>query len=99
MNITGRVHALFHRFVLRRKSTSFVVLGLSFVGFGIGTLSLATVLKANIDLVFEYGWQALMDGAAMQLIELLVNGYLAMACYVVFKACEHRLVHALAERD
>jgi hypothetical protein len=90
-------HALFHRFVLRRAWTSFVVMGLSFLGFGIGTVSLATVLKANLDLVFNFGWQALMDGAARQLLELLFNGYVAMAFYVVFKACEHRLVHGLGE--
>jgi hypothetical protein len=32
-----------------------------------------------------------------QLAELLLNGYLAMAAYVVFKACEYRLSHWLAD--
>ena len=56
-----------------------------------------TLLKANLDLVLNYGTQALMDGAAMQLFELLFNAYMAMAFYVVFKACEYRLVHGLSE--
>jgi hypothetical protein len=30
------------------------------------------------------------------LIELIFTGYLSMAAYVVFKACEHRLAHDLA---
>ncbi len=97
MRLAGRAHALFQRLVLRRVWTSFIVMGLSFLGFGIGTVSLASLLKSNLDLVFSYGWQALMDGAAVQLFELLLNGYLAMFFYVVFKACEYRLVHGLGK--
>ena len=36
-----------------------------------------------------------MDGALQQLVELLTTGYVSMAAYVVFKACEHALVHGL----
>jgi len=98
MSLPARAQALFHRLVLRRVSTSFVVLGLSFLGFGIVTVNLATLLKLNLDLVVQYGWQALMDGAAQQLLELLLSGYASMAFYIVFKACEYRLVHGLADR-
>jgi hypothetical protein len=38
-----------------------------------------------------------MDGGARQLAELVVTGYLSMAAYVIFKACEYRLAHELAE--
>jgi len=99
MPIVARLRALFHRFVLRRAWTAFIALGLSFLGFGIGTVSIATLLKANLDLVFTYGWQALEDGAARQLGELLFSGYISMAFYVVFKACEYRLVHGVSDRD
>jgi hypothetical protein len=46
-------------------------------------------------LLAEHGWQAVMDGALQQLVELLTTGYVSMAAYVVFKACEHALVHGL----
>jgi hypothetical protein len=92
-----RARSLFHHLVLQRSWTCFVVLGLSFLGFGIGTVNLASLLKANLDLVLKYGAQALMDGAASQLLQLLWNAYMAMAFYVVFKACEYRLVHGLSE--
>ena len=55
------------------------------------------LFSANATLIANYGWQALMDGAAMQLVELLVTGYLSMAAYVLFKVCEHRLAHGLAD--
>jgi hypothetical protein len=88
--------SLFLRLVLQRVWTCFLVLGLSFLGFGIGTVNLASLLKANLDLVVQYGAQALMDGAARQLLQLLFSAYMAMAFYVVFKACEYRLVHGLS---
>ena len=74
-------------------------MGLAFLGFGAGTLNLFMVLRANTQLVFNYGWMALVDGAARQLIELLVTAYLSMAAYILFKACEHRLVHWLADLE
>ena len=97
MKTAHHVRELFQRHVLARPWLCFVVLGISFLGFGFFTVSLATLLKANIDLVLDNGWQALMDGAARQFFELLLNGYFAMAFYVVFKACEYRLVHMLGD--
>ena len=87
----------FQRLVLSRVWLSFIVLGLAFFIFGVGSLNLFYLLRANTNLVFEHGWMALMDGAARQLGELLFTGYLSMAAYVVFKACEYRLAHWLAD--
>jgi hypothetical protein len=87
----------FHRVVLSRRWLTFVVMGLSFFVFGAGTYNLVMLLQANVALVADYGWQALMDGAARQFVELIVTGYLSLAAYVVFKTCEHRLTHALYE--
>jgi len=78
-------------------------MGLAFFAFGVGTYNIFMLLSANFDLIAHYGWRALMDGAARQFVELSVTGYLSMAAYVVFKACEYRLTHDLTadrlERD
>lgn len=87
----------FQRVVLRRVWLSYVVMGLGFFVFGAGTLNLFFLLRANTGLVYDHGFSALMDGGAQQLAELLVTGYVSMAAYVVFKACEHRLVHWLGD--
>ena len=87
----------FHRTVLSRPWLTFLVMGLAFFAFGLGTYNLVMLFSANAALIATYGWQALMDGGARQLIELLVSGYLSMAAYVLFKACEYRLAHALAD--
>lgn len=89
--------AWFRRVVLARRGLTFVVMGLAFFVFGSGSLNLFFLLKANGQLLVEHGWQAAMDGALQQLVELLVTGYVSMAAYVVFKACEHALVHHLVE--
>jgi len=85
------MNTLFQRLVLSRLWLTFVVLGLTFLAFGVGTLNLGLMLMANTRLLSDYGWQAISDGALRQLIELAVTGYISIAAYIVFKACEHRL--------
>ncbi len=93
------VREALHSLVFGRRWLTFLVMGLSFLAFGAGTVNLFMLLKANTDLVFEHGVQALGDGAAQQLVELLITAYLSMAAYLVFKACEYRLVHWLADHE
>ncbi|MBV8380505.1 MAG: hypothetical protein JO369_07075 [Paucibacter sp.] len=88
----------FHRVVLSRLWLTYLVMGLAFLLFGCGTLNLVHLLQANLELVVNYGWMALMDGALRQLIELLLSGYASLLAYIVFKACEHRLVHWLGDK-
>lgn len=82
----------FQRVVLSRRWLTFIVMGLGFLVSGVATLNLFFLLRANLTLLLEHGWQVLADGAARQLLELLLNGYIASAAYLVFKACESRLV-------
>jgi hypothetical protein len=87
----------FHRIVLSRRWLTFIVMGLAFFVFGAGTYNIAMLFSANVEFIGRSGWQALMEGAARQFVELVVTGYLSMAAYVVFKTCEYRLSHDLAE--
>jgi hypothetical protein len=87
----------FHRTVLSRRWLTFLVMGLAFFVFGAGTFNIYMLFSANFDFISRFGWQALMDGAARQFVELVVTGYLSMAAYVVFKACEYRLTRDLAD--
>jgi hypothetical protein len=96
--MTTRLGAWFRRVVLGRRWLTFIVLGVAFFVFGSGSLNLFFLLKANADLLTMHGWQAVMDGALQQTLELLVSGYVSIAAYVVFKACEHALVHGLVDK-
>lgn len=90
--------AWFQRTVLSRRWATFLVMGIAFFAFGVGSINLFFVLKANLDLIAAHGWQAVMDGGGQQFVELIVTGYASLAAYVVFKACEHQLTHALAHQ-
>ena len=47
---------------------------------------------ANFHYIAEHGLFALREGGLRQAIELIGSGYLAIAAYVGFKACEVELV-------
>ena len=87
----------FQRVVLGRLWLTFLVMGLAFFAFGVGSLNLFYLLQANATLLLEHGWLAVMEGGLRQLAELLATGYVSLAAYTVFKACEYRLAHWLAD--
>ena len=93
------IHTHFQRHVLSRLWLTFIVLGLSFLVGALATLNLVTLLSANLGLLREHGLMALMDGALVQLIELLAQGFVGSIAYVVFKTCEHRLSEWLGGRS
>lgn len=85
-------------FLYRHTWLTFVAMGLSFLLFGFYSVNLFVLLKANIELILEYGMMALADGAAQQLAELLFAAYLSMLFFVAFKVCERVLVARLTRR-
>jgi hypothetical protein len=89
------ITAAFQRVVLGRRWLSFAVLCAGFAVFGACTLNLFVLLRANIGLIAEHGVMALLDGAAQQLLEIVLTLLAGMAAYIVFKACEHSLVQGL----
>ncbi len=80
------------RFMTRYWLLTFVIMTLSFLGFGALSVNLAQTFLSNIQLIREYGWMALQDGAFLQLMELLLTSCFAVAFYVCFKTCESALV-------
>jgi hypothetical protein len=87
----------FQRVVLTRPWLTLVVMGLAFFCFGMVSLNLLHLLRANADFLLDNGFMGLADGGALQLVELIANGYVAMLAYVVLKTCEHTLSHWLAD--
>ncbi len=85
-----------YRFLAARWWLTLILLGASFVLFGVMSLNLVTMLAANIAFLREHGLVAVQEGALRQLAELLVSGYAAALFYLVFKLCERVLVDALS---
>ena len=91
------MYSLVRQFVFARGWLCFLVLAMSFVAFGIASLNLVALLKANVDLFIEHGTMAAMDGALGQLLELLLTTLLSMVFYLCFKTCEYALIRRLME--
>ena len=85
-----------YAFLLRRWWVTFILLGVSFVLGGLLTLNLLHTLSANFAFLSMYGVDAVREGGLRQLLEATLSGYLAAACYVVFKLCEKVLVERLS---
>lgn len=85
-------------FLYRRPWLTFFLMGLSFLLFGYYTVNLFFLLKANIELILDYGMMAIGDGAGQQLAELLFATYLSMLFFLTWKVCERILVHRLTRK-
>jgi hypothetical protein len=85
-------------FLFRNPLLTFALMGGCFVMFGITSINLFFLLKANITLFIDYGLMVIDDGALDQLFELLGMAYLSMMFYMIFKVCERILVERLTRR-
>ena len=65
-------------FLFRNPLLTFVLLGVFFLLFGLTSINLFFLLKANINLFLDYGLMVIDDGASEQLAELLGSAYLSM---------------------
>lgn len=77
---------------------TFLLMGVSLVLFGLTSLNLFFLFRANINLFLDYGTMVIAEGALRQLAELIAYGYLSLTFYLVFKACEHVLVERMCKR-
>ena len=83
MGLFRLLNRLFHG----PASLAFLVMGLAAGGLALCSVNLLALFQANFHLLLTWGWMAAWDGGVLQQIELAFWGYLALACYVVFKGC------------
>ena len=69
-----------------------LLLGVSFMLFGLVSLNLLELVSANFSFLRAHGLDAVREGALLQLAELIVSGYSAALFYLLFKLCERVLV-------
>ena len=92
-------HTRLYGWLFVHRLACFLLMTLAFLLFGVLSLDLVKVVSANAGFLWANGWMGLMDGGFQQLLELLVTALLAIAAYLLFKLCEHALVHRLAHRQ
>ena len=85
-------------FLFRHPWLTFLLMGASFLLFGVTSVNLYVLLAANINLLLEYGTMAIADGALQQLAELLGSVGLCILFYALFALCDRTLVRRLTEK-
>lgn len=71
----------------------FVLAGTVAAMFAFATVNLFSQAIASIGFIQKFGWEAIRHGALWQVLELILSGAFALACWIVFKICEHDLEH------
>jgi len=74
---------------------TYVLMGIFFILFGITSVDLFFMLKANVNLFLEYGAMVIADGALQQLFELIGLLALSAGFFVLCAVCERLLVKRL----
>src|SRR5262249_33318467 len=74
---------------------TYVLMGALFIAFGITSIDLFFLLKANIRLYIEYGAMVIDDGALRQLAEIVAMAAISIACFIAFALCERILIKRL----
>ena len=70
----------------------FVLAGVFGIVLAFSSFNLLTYAMKNLEFLGEHGWEALRLGGALQLLQLLGNGCVALAAFMGFKACESDLI-------
>ncbi|MDA7088440.1 hypothetical protein PH586_18830 [Pseudomonas sp. SA3-5] len=86
----------FYLWLHRHRLVSFLLMTVSFLVFGYLTIDLVQLLSSNAAFIVRHGWLALMSGGLLQFAELTLTALLAMACYLLFRLCEHALLQRLS---
>ena len=82
-------------FLAAHPFLTYVLMGALFMAFGITSIDLFFLLRANLRLYIEYGAMVIDDGALRQLVEILGMASISIACFIAFALCERILVKRL----
>jgi len=94
-----RSHTRLFSWLVDHGKSTFILMSVSFVAFGVLSVNLVTYVAANADYLLTYRWAALLDGGIEQLIEIWLTAFIALGCYLCFKLCEHALIERIAHHS
>lgn len=94
----NQTHTPVFIWLVGHSKSTFVLMCVSFVIFGVLSFNLVMYVAANANYLLTYRWDAIVDGGARQLIEIWGTAFLALGCYLVFKLSEHALIERIAHR-
>lgn len=87
-----------YKLLYRHPLFTLVLMMCSALVVGLLTLNIFNLLSANWAFISRYGFMALREGAAMQLLELALTGFISVLVYLLFKLTESVLVDWVKQR-
>ncbi|HXX84167.1 MAG TPA: hypothetical protein VEN29_09310 [Casimicrobiaceae bacterium] len=85
-------------FLFEHPLLTFALMGAFFLLFGVLSVNLFFLLRANINLFIDHGLMVIDDGALDQLLELLGQAYLWIMFLLFFAISERILVKRLTAK-
>ena len=70
----------------------FLAAGVFAIGLAYTSYNLFHLSMANFSFIRRFGWTAIMEGAFVQTLQILVGGCFALFFFFAFKACELELL-------
>lgn len=80
-------------YLARSPISTLVVMTICFLMFGYFSINIFVLLQANIALIRDFGLMALADGAAHQLLEIVMSGFASIVFFSGWKVCERLIVN------
>lgn len=87
-----------YKVLYRHPLVTFLMMMCSALAVGLLTLNIFNLLSANWAFISQYGFMALREGAALQLLELVLTGFISVLVYLLFKLTESVLVDWIKQR-
>jgi hypothetical protein len=78
--------------------TTLLLMGAFSLLGAMASYNLFVMFAANFQFLHEHGVMAVMEGALLQLGDLLGSGFFGLLMYLGFKACERVLVEKILEK-
>ncbi len=79
-------------YLSRSPFSTLCVMTFCFLAFGYFSLNLFFLFQANIGAIRQFGWLILKEGAALQLLIILLNAFMSVIFYSLWKVCERLVV-------
>ena len=74
---------------------TFLLMGLFGGLSAYSSYNLLMLFIANFGFISQYGYMALKEGGLLQLVELVIYGYLSIVFYILFKGCLYGILGRL----
>lgn len=84
-------------YLARAPLSTLCLMTISFLTFGYLSFNLFFMFQANVSVIKEHGFMVLKDGAAVQLLQIILTAFMGVIFYTLWKLCERLILDWLTQ--